>query len=98
MFRTGKAKPLSISAGKRKRKEPIIACCWVVDMVDMSSPTPKVVKRKRTDPIRHFMEVVRGIFLKGVGLSILWPQVLMLFILGTALIVLSALRFQKRVE
>ena len=26
------------------------------------------------NPLRYFMEIVRGIFLKGVGLSVLWPQ------------------------
>jgi ABC-2 type transport system permease protein len=47
-------------------------------------------------PLRYFVEIVRGIFLRGVGLSILWPQVAALAGLGGAIFALSALRFQKR--
>ena len=50
------------------------------------------------NPVRYFMEIVRGIFLKGIGLAVLWPQVLALLILGTALVGLSVLRFQKRLD
>ena len=50
------------------------------------------------NPMRYFMEVVRGIFLKGVGISILWPQILALAILGTSILALSALRFRKRLD
>ena len=50
------------------------------------------------NPVRYFMEIVRGIFLKGIGLAVLWPQVIALLILGTALVGLSVLRFQKRLD
>jgi len=50
------------------------------------------------NPVRYFMEIVRGIFLKGIGLSVLWPQVIALLVLGTALVGLSVLRFQKRLD
>ena len=50
------------------------------------------------NPMRYFMEVVRGIFLKGVGLDILWPQILALAILGTSILGLSAMRFKKRLD
>lgn len=50
------------------------------------------------DPLRYFMEIVRGIFLKGTGASILWPQMLMLFIYGVSILSLSALRFRKRLD
>ena len=26
------------------------------------------------NPLRYFMEIVRGIFLKGAGVTVLWPQ------------------------
>jgi len=35
------------------------------------------------NPLRHFLEIVRGIFLKGNGLGILWPQMLALLAIGT---------------
>lgn len=50
------------------------------------------------NPMRYFMEVVRGIFLKDVGMEILWPQILALATLGTTILGLSALRFRKRLD
>ena len=50
------------------------------------------------NPVRYFMEIVRGIFLKGIGLTVLWPQVTALLVIGTALIGLSILRFHKRLD
>ena len=50
------------------------------------------------NPVRYFMEIVRGIFLKGIGLDVLWPQITALLLLGTALVSLSVLRFQKRLD
>jgi len=50
------------------------------------------------NPVRYFMEIVRGIFLKGIGLAVLWPQVVALLLIGTALVGMSILRFQKRLD
>jgi ABC-2 type transport system permease protein len=47
-------------------------------------------------PLRYFLVIIRGIFLKGVGLDVLWPQAVALLVFGVALLLLSALRFQKR--
>jgi ABC-2 type transport system permease protein len=35
------------------------------------------------NPLRYFLIIIRGIFLKGVGVSILWPQILALLTLGS---------------
>ncbi len=48
------------------------------------------------NPLRYFLVIVRGIFLKGVGFNILWPQMAALFTLGLSLLTLSVLRFHKR--
>jgi len=50
------------------------------------------------NPLRYFMEIVRGVFLKGSGLSVLWPQFLLLGIFGVTILVTSALRFHKRLD
>ena len=50
------------------------------------------------NPVRYFMEIVRGIFLKGSGISALWPQMLVLGVYGVAILGLSAWRFQKRLD
>ena len=47
-------------------------------------------------PLRYFLVIVRGIFLKGNGIAILWPQVAVLLVFGVAILGLSALRFRKR--
>lgn len=46
------------------------------------------------NPVRHYIEIVRAIFLKGVGVGALWPQYLALFVLGTSLLWVAARRFR----
>src|SRR4030043_54809 len=50
------------------------------------------------NPLRYFLIIIRGVFLKAIGLDILWPQMLALGILGAFMILLSSLRFQKRLK
>ena len=50
------------------------------------------------NPLRYFMEIVRGLFLKGAGLAVLWPQLAALAIYGATVLVLSALRFHKSLD
>ncbi len=49
-------------------------------------------------PLRYFLVILRGIFLKGVGLDILWPQVLALFAWGAIVLTLATLRSSKRLS
>jgi ABC-2 type transport system permease protein len=48
------------------------------------------------DPLRYFVVVVQGIFLRGDGLAILWPQMAGMAVLGLTLLTLSVLRFRRR--
>jgi ABC-2 type transport system permease protein len=50
------------------------------------------------NPLRYFMEIVRGIFLKGAGISILWPQILILTVYGLVTVWLASVRFHKRLD
>lgn len=50
------------------------------------------------NPVRYFMEIVRGVFLKGLGFADLWPQMLAMAVLGTTVIIVSAMRFHKRLD
>ncbi|MBZ5621400.1 MAG: ABC transporter permease [Acidobacteriia bacterium] len=50
------------------------------------------------NPLRYFIEIVRGLFLKGVGVSVLWPQMLCLAVYGAAILGLSAARFRKTLD
>ena len=47
-------------------------------------------------PLRYFLVILRGIFLKGVGLAVLWPDALALFAWGVGILVLATLRSSKR--
>ena len=47
------------------------------------------------NPVYYFMEITRGIFLKGAGVTALWPQMLFLAVFGVAILSLSAWRFHR---
>ena len=47
-------------------------------------------------PATHFMEIIRGIVLRGATLVDLLPEVLTLMFMGLVLLVLSAFRFRKK--
>jgi ABC-2 type transport system permease protein len=47
------------------------------------------------NPLRYYLEFVRGIFLKGAGLAALWPQLLALAVMGPGLLALAVTRFHK---
>ncbi|MFZ5584344.1 MAG: ABC transporter permease [Thermodesulfobacteriota bacterium] len=49
------------------------------------------------NPLRYFIITVRGVFLKGVGLEVLWPEYLGLGALGLVLLTVSVLRFKSRI-
>jgi ABC-2 type transport system permease protein len=48
-------------------------------------------------PARYFVEVLKGLFLQGVGLTVLWPQVLALVIYAVLVLNLARKKFTKRV-
>ncbi|HWB84594.1 MAG TPA: ABC transporter permease [Bryobacteraceae bacterium] len=50
------------------------------------------------NPLRYFVEIVRGIFLKGVGIEVLWPQMVCLLAFGIVVLWLSAARFHKKLD
>ena len=47
------------------------------------------------NPVRHFLEIVRAIFLKGEGLTTLWPQYLALAIMAGGVLWLATVRFRR---
>jgi ABC-2 type transport system permease protein len=50
------------------------------------------------DPLRYYLVIIRGIFLKGSGFSVLWPQMVGLAVVGGIVFTISSLRFRKRLE
>jgi len=49
-------------------------------------------------PLRYFLEILRGIFLKGTGLAELWTQAVALLVIGVVVLAVSVLRFHKKLE
>jgi ABC-2 type transport system permease protein len=49
-------------------------------------------------PLRYFLIVLRGTYLKGVGMDILWPQMAAMGGLGVALLAIAILRFHKALD
>jgi len=49
------------------------------------------------NPMRYYLVIVRGLYLKGIGLELLWPQLLALVLLGTAVLSVAVVRFRKTV-
>ncbi len=47
------------------------------------------------NPLRYFMVVTRSIFLKGIGIEILWAQLAPLLVIGLSVIIFSTLKFRK---
>lgn len=47
------------------------------------------------NPLRYFLVIIRGVFLKGVGFTILWTQMAALGVLGAGLLLLASGRFKK---
>jgi ABC-2 type transport system permease protein len=49
-------------------------------------------------PLRYFLVVLRGVYLKGVGMDILWPQMAAMAALGFSLLTFAILRFHKAID
>ncbi len=49
-------------------------------------------------PLTYFLKILRGIFLKGIGMEYLWLEVLLLALFSLIVFGMSAKRFQKRLE
>lgn len=49
------------------------------------------------DPIRYYLATVRGIFLKGAGIAVLWPQIAALAVMGGVILWFASTRFRKTV-
>ena len=50
------------------------------------------------NPLRYFLVVLRAVFLKGIGVSVLWPQLGAMGLLAVAMLSFSVLRFRKSLD
>ncbi|RKY94320.1 MAG: ABC transporter permease, partial [Ignavibacteriae bacterium] len=49
-------------------------------------------------PLKYFLTIIRGIILKGIGFAELWQDAFVLLLMGTLILIMSALRFSKKIE
>ncbi len=50
------------------------------------------------NPLRYFIEIIRAIFLKGVGITVLWKSLLLMLLIGGTLLFMSVRRYSKRMD
>jgi ABC-2 type transport system permease protein len=63
------------------------------------SSMPEALQRlSYLDPLRYFLVVLRSVYLKGVGLEVLWPQLLAMTAIGMTLLTISVFRFHKSLD
>ncbi len=66
-------------------------------MFPVSSMPPLFRWVTLANPVRHYLEIVRAVFLKGAGLTSLWPQYLALLLMGVGILGFASTRFRKTV-
>ncbi len=49
-------------------------------------------------PVRYYANIIRGIFLRGSGIGVLWPDALALLGGGVLVLTLASLRFRKSLD
>jgi ABC-2 type transport system permease protein len=64
---------------------PISSMPWPIQLISYSLP------------VKYYITILRGIILKGVGLTVLYPQALILLGFAVVLITVSSFRFKKRI-
>jgi ABC-2 type transport system permease protein len=75
---------------------PMILLSGLIFPIENMPPAMQVVTY--AIPLRYYAEIIRGVFLRGSGLAVLWPQAVTLLGMGLAILTVAALRFRKRLD
>ncbi|HUL79567.1 MAG TPA: ABC transporter permease [Vicinamibacteria bacterium] len=75
---------------------PMILLSGLIFPVENMPPAVQVITY--AIPLRYYAEIIRGVFLRGSGLPVLWPQAVTLLAMGLAILTVAALRFRKRLD
>jgi len=75
---------------------PMIYLSGLIFPIDNMPPAVQLVTY--AIPLRYYAEILRGVFLRGSGLDVLWPEALVLLGMGTAIMTVASLRFRKRLD
>jgi ABC-2 type transport system permease protein len=75
---------------------PMIYLSGLIFPIENMPPAVQVVTY--AIPLRYYAEIIRGIFLRGSGLRVLWPEAVTLALMGLGILTLASLRFRKRLD
>ncbi|MBF0542819.1 MAG: ABC transporter permease [Candidatus Riflebacteria bacterium] len=75
---------------------PMIMLSGLIFPID-NMPLP-IQALTRIIPLRYFLEIVRGVYLKGLGFNMVWKQTLILILFGVGILAISTRRFSKRLD
>jgi ABC-2 type transport system permease protein len=75
---------------------PMIYLSGLIFPIDNMPPAIQLVTY--AIPLRYYAEILRGVFLRGSGLDVLWPEALVLLGMGTAIMTVASMRFRKRLD
>jgi ABC-2 type transport system permease protein len=93
-----------IASAVRTLQQALLAAFFVLfpvlflsgTMTPIESMPAALQQFSRASPLRYYMDALLGVFLKGVGLETLWPQLLWMLGIGSVLFFGSALLFRRR--
>jgi len=75
---------------------PMIYLSGLIFPIENMPPTIQLVTY--AIPLRYYAEIIRGVFLRGSGLDVLWPEAVTLLLMGLTILGVAALRFRKRLD
>jgi drug efflux transport system permease protein len=75
---------------------PMIYLSGLIFPIENMPPAVQVITY--AIPVRYYANIIRGVFLRGSGLSVLWPEALTLALMGTGLLAVASLRFRKKLD
>jgi ABC-2 type transport system permease protein len=75
---------------------PMIYLSGLIFPIENMPPAVQVITY--AIPVRYYANIIRGVFLRGSGLSVLWPEALTLALMGTGLLAIASLRFRKKLD
>jgi ABC-2 type transport system permease protein len=75
---------------------PMVLLSGLIFPIDNMPPAIQLVTY--AIPLRYYAEIIRGVFLRGSGMAVLWPEALALLLMGVAILTVAALRFRKRLD
>jgi len=90
----------------RNMQQALLLCFFILFPIWFLSGTivpissmPKILQwLSYLSPLRYYLDIMIGIFLKGVGINILWKQTLGLALIGFVIFVISTNNFHRRIR